>query len=60
MNPILRGRIIEMIDRLERHKSAASGESDLEIGMRTVVVDYEHCIDLFLDVINSFPRTATK
>ena len=51
MLPETRERIIEMIDRLERHKAAAQGLTDLKIGMLTVANDYAETISLLLDLL---------
>lgn len=45
--------IINLIDRLERHKAAAEGISDLKIGMRTVAADYEDCILMLFSIRKS-------
>lgn len=39
-----RDAVIELIDRFERHKAAVLGQSELEIGSRTVAKDYDDAI----------------
>lgn len=42
-------RAAELIDRLERHKAALQGESDLKIGLRTTILDYEDSLAVLSD-----------
>lgn len=40
--------VVQLIDRLERHRAAIEGASDLKIGPHSTINDYRDCIAILL------------